>query len=184
MADEATDQTPRIAGVVYSGDTRIEPLLAELRDRLVARGSLRLGGVVPRFGGLLANGRREMLLDDLHGGGAISISQELGPGAESCILDVDGLTRARLVILTAIDAGVDLVLAGKFAKQEAAGHGVREEIGAAMVADIPTLVVLREDRLGVWVDFVGDDWQRLPPDVDAILAWVDRAIAAPANHPD
>ena len=183
MAVVPTDETPRIAGVVYSGDTEIEPLLAELRERLTARGSLRLGGVVPRFGGLMANGRREMLLDDLSGGGAISISQELGAGAESCILDVDGLARASLVILAAVEDGVDLVLAGKFAKQEAAGHGVRGEIGAAMVADIPTLVVLRESQLGRWREFVGDEWANLPPDVDTILAWIDRVTAASANRP-
>ncbi|WP_333822604.1 DUF2478 domain-containing protein [Pinisolibacter sp.] len=184
MAEEPTGDTHRLAGVVYSGDTEIELLLADLRERLTARGSLRLGGVVPRYGGLMANGRREMLLDDLRGGAAISISQELGAGAESCILDVDGLARASLVILAAVEEGVDLVLAGKFAKQEAAGHGVRDEIGAAMVADIPTLVVLRENQLGRWREFVGDDWARLPPDVDAILAWVDRATAAASNRPD
>ncbi len=184
MAEEPTGDTPRLAGVVYSGDTEIEQLLADLREKLTARRSLRLGGIVPRYGDLMANGRREMLFDDLMGGGAISISQELGSGAESCILDVDGLARASLVILAAVEEGVDLVLAGKFAKQEAAGHGVRDEIGAALVADIPTLVVLRDSQLGRWRDFVGDDWQRLPPDVDAILAWVDRATAATAKRPD
>ena len=51
MADSST-QTPRLGAVVYSGEIAIEPILAEVRDRLWARGGLRLGGVVPRDGDL------------------------------------------------------------------------------------------------------------------------------------
>jgi len=168
---------PRLGAVVYPGELEIEPILAAVRDRLVARGGLRLGGVVPRLGDMMANGRQEMLLDDVVSGAAISISQELGAGADSCILDVDGLTRARMAILAAVENGADLVLVGKFAKQEAAGHGVREEIAAALLADIPTLVVLREGQLDAWRDFAGDDWARLPPEVEPILAWATTVTA-------
>jgi molybdate transport system ATP-binding protein len=174
MAEDPTRETPRLGAVVYPGETEIEPILAEVRDRLTERGDLRLGGVVPRDGDLMANGRHEMLLDDLESGAVFSISQELGAGAESCILDVDGLTRARLAILAAVDGGVDLLFVGKFAKQEAAGHGIREEIGAALIADIPTLVVLREGQLDAWRAFAGDDWQRLAPEPEAIIAWATR----------
>lgn len=168
-ADEAT-----LGAVLYDPEIEIEPILCALRDRLDARGDLRLGGVVPREGGLLSNGRHEMLLEDVRTGTATSISQELGAGADSCILDLDGLTRARNAISQAIADGVDLVLVGKFAKQEIAGHGVREEIGAAAAAGIPTLVALRDTRVEDWRSFAGDDWTRLPADVDAIAAWALR----------
>ena len=69
---------------------------------------------------------------------------------------------------------VDLLFVGKFAKQEAAGHGIREEIGAALIADIPTLVVLREGQLDAWRAFAGDDWQRLAPEPEPILTWATR----------
>jgi len=177
MADSSTE-TPRLGAIVYSGEIAIEPILAEVRDRLQARGGLRLGGVVPRDGDLLPNGRPAMLLDDVSDGTAFNISQDLGAGAEDCILDVDGLTRARMAIAAAIEAGVDLVMVGKFAKQEAAGHGVREEIGAAMIADIPILVALREGQLAAWEAFAGDEWARLEPGVEPILDWVDRVLAA------
>ena len=178
MAEAATSDTPRLGAIVYSGELEIEPVLAAVRDRLTARGGLRLGGVVPRDGEIMANGRREMLLDDIAGGTSISISQELGAGADSCILDVDGLTRARMAILAAIEDGVDLVFVGKFAKQEAAGHGVREEIAAALGADIPTLVALRETQLDAWRAFAGDDWRALTPEPTDIVAWVERVVAA------
>ena len=178
MFDPTATDLPRLGAIVYDGDLEIEPVLAAVRDRLLGRAGFRLGGVVPRDGAPLANGRNEMLLDDVISGAAISISQKLGAGADSCILDIDGLTRARLAIVAAVESGVDLVMVGKFAKQEAAGHGVREEIGAALVADVPTLVALRETQLAAWRDFAGDDWQRLPPEVTAIVAWVEAVTAS------
>lgn len=164
---------PLLAAVLYDGDVEIEPVLAAVRDRLAANGRLRLGGVLPRDGDLLANGRRAMLLEDIVSGDAIDISQDLGAGADSCILDVDGLTRARMAVAAAVEAGVDLVFVGKFAKQEIAGHGIREEIAQAMAAGIATLVVLRAERLVDWRTFAGDDFCALPADVEAIVAWAE-----------
>ena len=164
-----------LAVVVYDPGFAVEPLLREVHARLTARGDLRLGGVVPKLGPVLPNGRHAMLLEDVASGVATTISQDLGAGADSCILDVDGLTRARLAIVEAIDGGVDLVFVGKFAKQEAAGHGVREEIGRAMIAEVPTLVVMRATQGDAWAEFAGDEFTTLPPDPDAIVAW---ALAA------
>lgn len=164
-----------LAVVVYEPGYDVEPLLVAVRDRLAARGDLRVGGVLPKAGEILANGRHAMMLEDIDTGVAHPISQDLGAGSESCILDVDGLVRARLAITAAIEAPVDLVFVGKFAKQEAAGHGVREEIGQAMIAGIPTLVAMRETQAEAWAEFAGDEHVALPPDVDAVVAW---ALAA------
>lgn len=163
-----------LGAILYDPEIEIEPILCAVRDALAARNDLRLGGVVPREGDLLANGRHAMLLEDVVTGTSTSISQELGAGADSCILDLDGLTRARLAIAAAIAAPVDLVFVGKFAKQEIAGHGVREEIGAAAAAGIPTLVALRDTRIDDWRAFAGDAFTALAPDVDAIVAWALR----------
>ena len=169
-----------LAVVVYEPGFDIGPLLRTVHDRLAARGDLRIGGVVPKTGDLLANGRHAMLLEDLTSGVATTISQDLGAGADSCILDVDGLTRARLAIARAVEDGVDLVFVGKFAKQEAAGHGVREEIGRAMIAGVPTLVVMRDGQTEAWASFAGDDFTRLDPDVEPIVAWALAATGRPA----
>jgi molybdate transport system ATP-binding protein len=170
----AADPSP-LAVVVYPPGFDVEPLLRAAHDRLAARGDLEIGGVLPKSGDRLANGRSAMLLEDVASGVATTISQELGAGADSCILDLDGLTRARQAIVRAIESGVDLVFVGKFAKQEAAGHGVREEIARAVIAGVPTLVVMRETQSAAWTAFAGEDFTALPPDVDAIAAW---ALAA------
>lgn len=169
------DAVPPLAAVLYEPGWDVEPLLAEVRDRLAARGDLRLGGVLPRSGAPLSNGRPEKLLEDLVTGDATSISQDLGPGSEECTLDPDGFTRSRFAITAAIEAGVDLVFVGKFSKQEAAGHGVRDEIAAAMIAGLPTLVVLRETQIEAWTAFAGEDFATLAPQADAVVAW---ALAA------
>lgn len=171
MSPTSDPSVPTLAVVVYEPGFDVGPLLCEVRDRLVARGDVRLGGVVPRFGGFHSNGRQEMLLEDVTSGEATTISQELGGGADACILDTDGLTRARMAISRAIAEGVDLVLVGKFSKQEAAGHGVREEIAEAMMAGIPTLAAMRETQREAWEAFVGDDYASLAPDAAAIVDW-------------
>lgn len=173
---DAPDQSPLplplpLAVVVYDGDFDIGGFLAEACDRLAARGDLVLGGVVPKNGGFHANGRHEMLLEDVASGETTLISQELGAGADGCILDTDGLTHARIAISEAIGRGVDLVVVGKFSKQEAAGHGVRDEIAEALGAGIPTLLAMRERHRDAWGAFAGPDWVELPRDVDAVVAW-------------
>lgn len=170
-----TAAAPPLAAIFYPPGWDVEPLLVEVRDRLAARGDLRLGGVLPRSGAPLSNGRPEKLLEDLATGDATSISQDLGPGSDECTLDPDGFTRSRLAIAAAIEAGVDLVFVGKFSKQEAAGHGVREEIAAAIIAGLPTLVVLRETQAEAWTAFAGEDFAPLEPRAEAVVAW---ALAA------
>ncbi|NLH82652.1 MAG: DUF2478 domain-containing protein [Phyllobacteriaceae bacterium] len=162
---------PPLAVVVYEPGYAVEPLLDAVHDRLAARGDLRLGGVLPRVGAPLSNGKGSMMLESIATGVATVISQDLGAGSDSCTLDVDGMLRARTAIVSAIEEGVDLLFVGKFAKQEASGHCVREEIGEAMIAGIPTLVVMRETQRDAWTAFAGDDQLALPPDVDAIVAW-------------
>lgn len=174
---DSDHETPRLGVIVYDGDIEVEPVLAAVRDRLRAEGRLKLGGVVPRWGELLSNGKHEMLLDDLVQEATYVISQDLGPGAEACVLDADGLTRMRLAIQYAVETGVDLLIAGKYGKQEAAGHGIREEIGLAVIADLPVLLALRETQIESWNAFAGGPWDRLPPDTDAVVAWANRVTA-------
>lgn len=71
----------------------------------------------------------------------------------------------------AIATHPDLVLFGRFAKEELAGRGVREEIGLAVAEGIPALVAVERSMLPGWIEFAGDDWAELPVDVDRIIAW-------------
>lgn len=161
--------------VLYDGGFDVAPLLAQVCAQLQARGDMRLAGVLPVPGEKHANGRDSMHLRDIASGQATPISQELGALAEGCILDSDGLTRARQVLAEGIRAGADLVIMGKFAKQEAAGQGIREEIALAMGEGIPALVVMRHAQRAAFEAFAGNEWTALPPEPQAVVGW---ALAA------
>lgn len=164
-----------LAVVVYEPGFDLGRFLGDVCERLAARGDLAIGGVLPTDGGLHANGRREMLLRDIGSGRTTAISQELGAGADSCILDPDGFARTRVELAAAIAAGADLMVLGKFAKREAEGHGIRAEIAECLAAGIPALVAMRTTRRADFESFAGSDWQALPPSIDAVVAW---ALAA------
>jgi molybdate transport system ATP-binding protein len=171
-----------LAVVVYSRGAPLEEILAAVRDRLMARGDLCLGGVVPRFGEPMSNGRNALLLDDIGRGDTIVISQDRGPGSAGCILDADGFARARARIAKAIEARPDVLFLGRFAKEEAAGHGIREEIGQAVVAEIPCLVAVERRVMADWTKFAGDAFVALPAEVDAILRWVESVYPVAAGR--
>ena len=167
--------------VIYEPGFDVSPLLEQVCAALAARGDLRIGGVLPMPGDKHANGRASMHLRDIASGQATQISQELGALAEGCILDSDGLARARQGLAQAIAGGVDLVLMGKFAKQEAAGQGIRPEIAQALEAGIPALVVMRAGQRPAFEAFAGEEWTPLPPEPQAVLGWAFAVIGrAPA----
>lgn len=169
------DQT-HLAAIVYRHGTPLEDILGAVRDRLMARGDLRLGGVVPRFGERLSNGRAALLLEDIARGDTIDISQDLGPGSTGCILYADGLARLRVRVAEAIEARPDILFLGRFGKEENAGRGIREEVGLAVAAGIPVVVAVEEKIVPGWIEFAADDYVPLPADADAIVAWVNTLL--------
>lgn len=170
-----------LAVLTYAKGAPLEHTLAAVRDRLAARGDLRLGGVIPRLGEPLSNGRSSLWLDDIRRGDSIVISQDLGPGSNGCILDTDGLTRARMRISEAIGEHPDVLFVGRFAKEEAAGRGIREEIGEAVLAGIPCIVAVEERSMQAWVEFAGDDFALFPAEVEPLVRWVEGLYPGPSR---
>ncbi|ABD87545.1 DUF2478 domain-containing protein [Rhodopseudomonas palustris] len=160
-----------LAVVVHSKGDPLEQTLAAARDRLAGRPGIRIAGLVPRFGAQHSNGRASLWLDDIGRGDAIALSQDLGAGSTSCILSADGLATARLRLAEAIATRPDLMFFGRFAKEELAGRGIREEIGLALVEGIPALVAVEQSMLPGWSEFAGEDWTALSLDVEAIVGW-------------
>ncbi|MGP9811982.1 DUF2478 domain-containing protein [Rhodopseudomonas sp. NSM] len=163
--------------VVYRPGDPLEQTLGAVRDRLLARPATRIAGLVPRYGSPHANGRASLWLDDVVRGDSIALSQDLGAGSTSCILSADGLAMAQVRLAEAIATRPQLVLFGRFAKEEIAGRGIREEVGLAVAGDIPALVAVDRSMLPGWIEFAGDDWTELPVSPDAIVDWFDSLAA-------
>lgn len=172
----------RLGVVVYRRGVALEEILAGASSRL-AQAGFRIGGLVPRLGPLMSNGRASLLLDEIGGTETIVISQDRGPGSAGCILDSVALAKAGGFLRQTIAAGVDILLVGRFGKEEATGRGIRGEIAGAILADQACLVAVEEGNLAAWADFAGTEWTALAPDIGAILAWAGEVARPGDAHP-
>ena len=165
-----------IAAVVYSPDTDPSPLLAAVAAALGARG-VRVAGVVQHD-----LGPREMCgmeLEVLPSGARMPMTQALGEGATGCRLDPAALAEAGAQVRAAIDTGPQLVVFNKFATQEVAGGGLRDEMAAAVLAGIPLLTAVAERYVDEWQGFTGGESTLLACTQEAMLAWWDTLSAPP-----
>jgi hypothetical protein len=166
----------QLAAIRYRAGFPIDDFMADMALRLHRRGR-RLSGLVQRNHGDCDSGCATMALEDLASGRRFPISEDRGAGATGCRLDASGLAAAAGALAASLvassEGAADLVLVNKFGRQEALGQGLRQEIAAAIAADLPVLIAVREDVLPAWRAFAGDDWLELSTDPDAIEAWAD-----------
>lgn len=171
--------TAPLAAIVYASGFPIDDLMAAVADRLKAE-AVRLGGVVQHNRGDCASGCAAMVLEDLASGRMFAISEDRGAGATGCRLDAAGLAAAGGAVASALSGPVDLLIINKFGKQEALGQGLRAEIAAGFLSGLPLLTAVREDMLAAWTAFVGEDWQALPPEPEAVAGWALASLRLPA----
>lgn len=159
-----------IAAVVYSPGDPVEALLAAAVRTLKAEG-VRVGGLVQHD--LHGDPSRicQMELEDVASGERFALSQDLGRGSESCMLDSSALAQAAVAVRRAVEGAADLVVVNKFGTQEVAGGGLRAELGLAAAAGVPLLTAVGQRYLAAWDEFTGGAGTLLPPTPEAILAW-------------
>lgn len=156
MTPDFQDINPNhLAAILYRPEDDVDALLADFASSLSRRGE-RVGGVVQRNLKDEAGRSNGMLVIDLLTGNEISICQPLGRGATACKLDPAGLAEASLAVSRAIAEDAALIIVNKFSKQEAAGHGLRNELAQAIIAGGPVLTAVPEKCLDAWRDFTGD----------------------------
>ena len=165
------DPAKTIGTVLFSDGDMIDDILAAAVAGL-RRDGLRVGGLLQHFGERLPGGKRSMWLEDLATGGMIRIDTPRGPGAQGCTLDTGGLAQAADALGQVAHAGADIAVVNRFARSEASGQGLRDEIIAILLAGIPLLIAVRDSMLPAWEDFIGSPAHLLAPDPVAIRAWV------------
>ena len=161
-----------LAAVIYTPTDNIETLLANAAQALAARG-VRLGGVLQHDIPGAIDDPCAMALENLETGEHIPLSQELGRGSVSCRVDPDALARGSVAVRGAIERGAQLIIINKFAGQEVSGAGLRDEMAAAVLANVPLLTAVSERFVDDWQAFTGGEFSSLAPTLDAILAWWD-----------
>ena len=156
MTSDFQDINPNhLAAILYRPEDDVDTLLADFASALLRDGE-RLGGVVQRNLKDETGRSNGMHVIDLSTGRQISICQPLGSGATACKLDPGGLAEASLAVSRAIAEDAALIIVNKFSKQEAAGHGLRNELAEAIIAGGPVLTAVPEKCFDAWKEFSGD----------------------------
>jgi hypothetical protein len=82
-----------------------------------------------------------------------------------------------MLVRAAIDGGAEVVLINKFGAQEAAGSGLRAEMGLVVLAGVPLLTAVGGRFLPEWQHFTGGEGTLLEPTLESVLAWWTRLQA-------
>lgn len=144
-----------ITAIVYDQGALIDTVMRDLAEHLACAG-LHIAGLVQLNCVPPGRSRCDMVLKDLASGATVAISEDRGPEARGCRLDVGELMRASVLARQSLEARPDLFLVNKFGKQEAAGGGFRPVMAAAVEQGVPVLVAVPSSNLDAWAAFVGE----------------------------
>nr|WP_066723667.1 MULTISPECIES: DUF2478 domain-containing protein [unclassified Bradyrhizobium] len=143
-----------ITALIYSDSDAADRALRDVATTLIERG-LRLAGLVQHNTARPGRSRCDMVLEELASSELIGISQDRGPLARGCALDVGQLLSAMQIVRAALDTGPDLVILNKFGKTEAEGAGFRPLIADAIEAGLPLLIAVPWRNIESWRLFAG-----------------------------
>lgn len=160
----------RLAAVLHANDHTDAVLLAFARD--LQGSGVRVAGLVQLSAGLRPAGTPLALLD-LASGERHVIAQQDAAAGDACSLDMQALAMASSSVRSALASRPlpDLMLLNRFGTFEAAGQGLRTEIGAVYSAGVPLLLAVRERRLADWQRFCGGLADTLPAQRSALEQW-------------
>jgi nucleoside-triphosphatase THEP1 len=143
-----------ITALVYSDSEAADRMLRDCAVSLLEDG-YRLAGLVqintPRPG----RSRCDMVLEELASGQRLGISQDRGPQARGCALDVSQLLEAMQQVRAGLSSRPDLVILNKFGKTEAEGGGFRPLIAEAIESGVPLLIGVPWRNIENWRRFAG-----------------------------
>lgn len=150
-----------IVAVTYEDGQDVDRVMRAAALRL-ARAGFALAGLVQTNHPRPGRTRCDMMLEDLASGEQVGISQDRGPGARGCRLDVGELLRGIALVEAALEADVDLLILNKFGKTESEGGGFRPLIEQAVASGIPVLIAVPWRNMEAWHAFAGDLSQAIP----------------------
>jgi hypothetical protein len=146
---------PLITALIYTDSDAADRLLRETALALMEAGHS-LAGLVQHNQPRPGRSRCDMVLEELASGDLVPISQDRGPHARGCALDVhqliDGMQRVR----HALAMRPDLVILNKFGKTESEGGGFRPLIAEIIDAGVPLLIAVPWRNIDSWRLFAGE----------------------------
>lgn len=143
-----------ITALVYTDSDEADRTLREIALIFMGK-DWHLAGLVQH--NILRAGRPrcDMELEDLASGKIISISQDRGPHAHGCSLDISQLLIAMQSVEDSLEQQPDLVLLNKFGKTEGEGAGLRPLIARVIEMGIPLIIAVPWRNIESWREFAG-----------------------------
>ncbi len=168
----------QLAYVMTTERGATDRLLTALAERLAEKG-IRTAGIVQTNTECYDNKLCDMDVRVLPAGETIRISQSLGEGARGCRLNPGALERAVGLVTTGLAAAPapQILLVNKFGKHEADGRGMRPVIAEALAMGLPVISGVNRMNVEAFERFAEGLAVEAAPDLEALLAWVDSALA-------
>jgi len=162
----------RLGGVLYAADTPKRNALLDFASDLQKRG-WHICGLTQELAYDTLGEKIGLDAIDLKTGERFALARpsKEDRAAGSCGFDVSRLCDTSRVLNNAIEEQADLLIVEKFGEREQDGNGLAEEIVAAALAGIPTLVAVPASALETWNDFTGRLGTLLPHDMDKLWDW-------------
>ncbi len=170
MSGSAFFEIKRLAALVFE-DSDAANLIVEDFARELARGGRRIAGMIQIAEATQSCDCRDTLLHDVETGQTLSILQDLGRHSLSCRVDAGALAHAAQRISAAIERSPELLFINRFGKLEIEGMGLYAEIGAAVAAEVPTLVCVAARYAEHWRQFAMGLDEELPCSAEALRRW-------------
>ena len=159
MSDKRVEPGARssvpITAIVYAESARAAATMRRMVEALV-KGGASVAGYIQRDVEKPGRSRCDMLLENIKTGRQLPISEDRGPGARGCQLDVHGLTAAMVELQIDLQASTDLLVLNKFGKSEAEGGGFRPLIAGALEHGIPVVIGVSWRNVEAWRVFAGE----------------------------
>ncbi len=175
--DAALDDVIPIAAVLSDASNSAGMVLTDVARHLQREGCRLAGAVQTADPEQARQGTCIMTLSVLPDGPELPIWQDLGRHATGCRLDHEALEDVVGLVDGSIDPSTDVLIINKFGKREGEGAGFRQTISRAIDLNIPVLVGIGDAERETFERFVGGAGQVLPPRVDDVLLWYNRASA-------
>ena len=168
----------RLAAIAYEAGLPIDDFLWRVAERLRAQGVVLAGALQENVGGGLPGECAAMQLVELTSHRRVGISQDLGAQSKGCRLDARGLSEIGALLDRPFASGTELLMLNRFGKAEAeSGGGLRSVFARAIEAGVPILTAVRPPYIEAWAAFHDGLAVALAPDVHAVLAWCNEAVA-------
>lgn len=144
-----------ITALVYTDSAVADRMLRSVAMLLIEKG-WNLAGLVQHNTPRPGRSRCDMILEELSSGDLVGISQDRGPHARGCALDVGQLLSAMQMVRQSIRDNTDLVILNKFGKSESEGEGFRPLLAELLDLGIPVLIAVPWRNIENWRQFAGE----------------------------